>query len=155
MTKMRNARLAAAVATAIVASAVGVAGASTPAQAAPEHCQGGANEFVDIPDSMTGTLRRSLYLGQGVNVELHSAVIAGVTRGFARIAGETRSRDRVWMDWQYPNSGDGWLQCGPFQVTRSDQTLTTAAQKTYPHPRWRFRACGNLNGQPHACTAWW
>lgn len=151
--------LAAAAAAALVAGAVTFA-VPAPASAAPQDCERGANGFIDIPDTLTGTVVRFVDLyGQppgGVRVELHAGTIGGVRRGWAKITGGSAGPgDQVWMDWTR-DGGVSWLQCGPFTLTALGQTKTSAAQRTDPSPAWRFRACGRLNQAPWVdCTSWW
>jgi hypothetical protein len=153
-------RLLAAVGAATLITGAATFVAPSRAVAAPEHCERGANGFVDIPDTLTGTVVRhhDLYGGPpgGVRVELHRATIGGVGRGWAKITGfSTGPGDQVWMDWTQ-NGGAGWLQCGPFTITAVGQTKTSAAQRTNPSTQWLFRACGKLSWWTWAeCTTWW
>jgi len=119
-------------------------------------CVGGANGFIDIPDTLTGTLRRSVSLGAGVTIKLYSGTVAGAQRGWAKIEGTTTRGDQVRMDWSTDAFQSVRVFCGPFTVTASNQTLTSAAKKTDPDPRYQFRACGNLEGETEStCTAPW
>jgi Protein kinase domain/Bacterial Ig-like domain (group 2) len=126
---------------------------SVPANAAA--CVNGANGFIDIPDTLSGTVQRSVPLSPGVTVTLESGTVSGAVRGWAKIGGGTAAGDRVWMDWT-TNAGASWLQCGPFAVDRAGQSKTSAAKETNPSPRYQLRACGQLAGnQPIRCTSWW
>ncbi|REE95040.1 hypothetical protein [Thermomonospora umbrina] len=129
-------------------------GPITPASAAD--CENGANGFVDIPDTLSGTVRRTVHLNTETRVELQSGTIGGVTRGWGKILGHTLYGDMVWMDWTR-DGGSTWIQCGPFAVGGLGQTKTTAAQRTSSSTTWRFRACGMFREFPSSlkCTTWW
>jgi hypothetical protein len=154
-------RLLAAAGAAVLLGFGSIVAVSSPAAASRAECEHGANGFVDIPDTLTGAQPVpgvDLYGGPpgGVRVELHQAVIGGVRRGWAKINGySTSPGDQVWMDWTW----DGWahwIQCGPFTVTTTGQTLTSAAQRTNPSTQWQFRACGRLSWWTWSeCTAPW
>jgi hypothetical protein len=123
-------------------------------------CVGGANGFIDIPDTLTGTLRRSVPLVNsptaGVTIKLYSGTVAGAQRGWAKIEGATIPGDKVRMDWSTDGFATVRVFCGPFTVTASHQTLTSAAKKTASDPLYQFRACGNLAGETQStCTAAW
>jgi hypothetical protein len=127
--------------------------ASAPANAAA--CEKGANGFTDIPDTLSGTVQRTVSLSPGVTVTLESGAVSGATRGWAKISGGTSVGDRVWMDWT-TNGDASWLQCGPFTVGSAGHSKTSAAKQTNPSPSYQFRACGQLAGnQPIKCTTWW
>ena len=114
-------------------------------------CVHGANGFIDISDSLSGTVRRSVPLRSGVRITLESGTVAGAERGWAKLSGSTAPGDRVWMDWTR-NGGATWLQCGPFSVSRRNQSITSAAKVTSPSSQYMFRACGD---RPLRCTGWW
>jgi hypothetical protein len=131
------------------------------AMAARSHCEGGANGFRDIPDSLVGvkagpddrTLRPNDPQGLVGRISLRAATIDGRVHGFAALA-VPRAGDDVWMDWTL----DGQtvhVQCGPFVATRDGQQLTSAAKVTDNSPNYRFRACGGGGGQAVQCTDWW
>src|SRR5258705_5823392 len=87
-------------------------GTSETAQAASTDCEGGVNGFIDISDSLSGTVQRSLDMGFGVTVTLQSGTVAGAQRGWAKISGSTLAGDLVWMDWT-KNNWASWIQCWP------------------------------------------
>jgi hypothetical protein len=127
--------------------------ASVPNNAAA--CEHGAHGFIDIPDTQSGTVQRTVALSPGVTVTLQSGTISGATRGWAKISGGTSAGDRVWMDWT-TDGGTSWLQCGPFTVGSAGHTKTSAAKQTSSAASYQFRACGQLAGnQPIKCTSWW
>jgi hypothetical protein len=118
-------------------------------------CEGGANGFIDISDSLSGTVQRSVNMGFGVTVTLQSGTVAGAQRGWAKIGGSTLSGDLVWMDFT-KNNWASWIQCGPFAVGSDNHTKTSAAQRTSSSTAWQFRACGNLAGIGDSiCTSPW
>jgi hypothetical protein len=126
-----------------------------PAPANAAACANRANGFTDVPDTLSGTIQRSVPLSPGVTVTLETGAVSGATRGWAKISGGTTAGDRVWMDWT-TNGGTSWLQCGPFTVGHAGQSRTSAAKETNPSPSYQFRACGQLAGnQPIRCTSWW
>ncbi|MBV9688995.1 MAG: hypothetical protein JO202_04705 [Ktedonobacteraceae bacterium] len=133
--------------------------ASTPKAHAIPHtasdCEGGANGFVDISDSLSGTVQRSVDMGAGVTVTLESGQVKGAQRGWAKISGQTLQNDQVWMDWT-TDGGSTWLQCGPFYVDHDGYSKTSAAKNTSSDPNYQFRACGSLAGVGDVkCTSWW
>jgi hypothetical protein len=132
---------------------LGAVAMTAPAQATVAECTNGANGFVSIPFNQSGTVRGSIFLGGRATVTLESASIQGRSRGFAKISGNTRRGDQVWMDWT-TTGGNGWLQCGPWYVQSNGSPNTSAAQRTDPSPQWLFRACGLVNGHG-GCTDWW
>lgn len=128
---------------------------SEAAQSSSGDCEGGANGFIDISDSLSGTVQRSVDMGFGVTVTLQSGTVAGAQRGWAKISGSTLAGDLVWMDWTQ-NSWLNWVQCGPFAVGSDGHTKTSAAQRTNSSNAWQFRACGNLAGiGVSKCTSPW
>lgn len=142
------------VATLLLTTAI-VAGSPTAAHATAADCENGRNGFQDISDAQTGTLVRGpLRFDGGVEVTLRWTGIAGGQGGFAKITGNTRPGDLVWMDWTQ-NGGTTWLQCGPFRVTAAGESKTSAARRSSNVTAYKFRACGDRAGQPHQCTGWW
>jgi hypothetical protein len=129
-----------------------VAGDLAPQSAA--QCEGGANGFRDIPDTLRGTTVYTRALGGGTRTILYHGTVGGVQRGWAMIDGNTIAGDLVWMDWTQ-NNGASWIQCGPFGVTAGGQTKTSAAQRTSSSTSWRFRACGRAVGFGSVCGPWW
>jgi hypothetical protein len=143
-------RTAAASAAIALGAALLIAAPAGPAAASPSDCAGGANGFVDVSDSASGTVQRSAS-HDGDTISLQSA--GG--RGFAKIEGTTRSGESIWMDWTR-DGGHTWLQCGPFAVDHGDNSSkTSAAQVTSSDPNYRFRACGLTLDQAITCTDWW
>jgi hypothetical protein len=124
------------------------------AQALSSDCEGGRNGFVDIPDTLSGTVQRDLFLGLGAKeLYLETGQVGGVQRGWAMLnGGPLAGTDLVWMDWTR-DGGSTWLQCGPFSVG-DKPSKTSAAQATSSDPRWRFRACADA-GTGIRCTDWW
>jgi hypothetical protein len=119
-------------------------------------CEGGANGFVDISDSLSGTVQRSVGLGAGVTVTLQSGTVAGAQRGWAKISGATISGDQVRMDWTVDGGAHVKVQCGPFTVSGTNKTKTSAAKITSSSSTYQFRACGRLAGvSAFTCTGWW
>jgi hypothetical protein len=119
-------------------------------------CEAGRNGFIDIPDTLIGTLHpvSPVSPASGVVVSLEVGTVAGAQRGWARIGGSTHVGDLVWMDW----TQDGrktWLQCGPFAVDSAGHPKTSAAKQTTPSPLWQFRACGRRIPNDSVCTSWW
>ncbi|MDR7275729.1 hypothetical protein [Catenuloplanes atrovinosus] len=147
-------RLGAGAAAATVAAALAVAGTGAPASATAAECSGGANGFIDIPDTLRGSQVYAVDLGGGATSRLYVGTVSGAQRTWAMIDGTTYPGDRVWMDWTQ-NGGATWLQCGPFQITAPGQTKTTAAKRTSSSTSWRVRACGAFSGGPVRCGAWW
>ncbi|MFK0243925.1 hypothetical protein ACIQUM_04440 [Amycolatopsis azurea] len=135
--------------------------AAAPASADPitaesaADCERGANGFVDIPDNLNGEVVRGPIVIGPIIVELHKGYVQGL-RGWAKVRGSTAAGDLVWMDWTR-NGGATWIQCGPFVVSHTFQTKTSAAQRTNPSPSWQFRACGMVGGTGSVrCTEpWW
>ena len=117
-------------------------------------CENGANGFIDISDSLSGTVQRSVALEFGLTVTLQSGTVSGAQRGWAKISGPTIAGDLVWMDWTQ-NSGASWLQCGPFSVDGAGLTKTSAAKRTSSLASWQFRACGRPVGGSSRCSGWW
>lgn len=133
--------------------------APSPASATAAECERGANGFVDIPDNLWGAQPSpaSNYIINfvtGAQITLNYGTVAGAQRGWARIGGDTRPGDRVWLEWTW-NGGANILQCGPFTVTQAATPKTSAAKNTSSSTAWRFRACGNIVGYASTCTAWW
>lgn len=155
MNKFTGAIAGAVVAGAVTLSAPGAAlAAETVSPKTPAQCENGANGFIDISDSATGTVQRSVSLGFGVTAQLHSGSVSGAQRGWAKIVGSTISGDQIWMDWT-TNGGSSWLQCGPFSVSSAGATKTSAAKTTSSSSLYLFRACGRAVGGSTQCTAWW
>ncbi len=119
-------------------------------------CEGGANGFRDIPDTLRGSKVYSVNLGPAgfPRVTLYYGNVGGVRRGWAMIDGSTHVGDLVWMDWTR-DGGRTWIQCGPFPVDYDGWTKTSAAQRTSSSSSWRFRACGRAHGAYSVCGAWW
>ena len=155
MSKSHTVRLAALAATGLLATFLSTAIGASAAQASAADCERGANGFVDISDSRSGTVQRTVDLTHGTKVELHSGVVNGVASGWAKISGNTVSSDRVWMDWTR-DGGSTWLQCGPFEVGNLT-TKTSASKATSSSSSYRFRACGDSRvvGVTARCTSWW
>ncbi|AGL18485.1 hypothetical protein [Actinoplanes sp. N902-109] len=148
----RSIKAAGAATVSMFAAALGIV-AAAPASASVAECTNGANGFVGIPYNQSGTTQRSITLGGRTTVSLQSAAVQGRTRGYAKISGNTRAGDQVWMDWT-TTGGNGWLQCGPWYVQSNGSPNTSAAQRTDPSSQWLFRACGLVDGQG-GCTGWW
>lgn len=129
---------------------VGVALAPA-AHAAASDCTGGANGFVDISDSTSGTVRESV-TRDGDTITLET--ISG--RGFAKLAGNTvNGVESVWMDWTQ-DGGSTWLQCGPFAVSHGNGSSKTSASKAESSSSaWKFRACAYTADTAITCTNWW
>jgi hypothetical protein len=138
---------------------------AVPASAAD--CEGGANGFVDIPDTLRGgdTNGEDVIVpnpnnpaGSQAFVSLRQGTVQGRQRGWAMISGGTLAGERVWMDWRRPNVS-GWVQCGPFTVSTNSYSKTSAAKYTTSEAGWQFRACGDApSGSGHifaGCTDWW
>jgi hypothetical protein len=138
-----------------VVAALGLAATAGPASATVAECTNGANGFVSIPYNQSGSVKGSLRLGASdrATVTLEAATIQGRTRGYAKISGNTRVGDQVWMDWT-TTGGNGWLMCGPWYVRSNGSPNTSAAQRTDPSSQWLFRACGLVDGES-GCTGWW
>jgi hypothetical protein len=121
-------------------------------------CEFGANGFIDIPDNLSGTIRRSRSLGAGVLLTLESGPVAGAQRGWAKISGATIPGDQVLMDWTIDAGASVKVRCGPFTVGSNGMSKTSAAKVTNPSPSYQFRACGRLAGAAtFTCTTpqWW
>jgi hypothetical protein len=120
-------------------------------------CEGGANGFRDIPDTLRASRVYSINLGPDTRyprATLYHGIVGGVQRGWAMIEGSTHTGDLVWMDWT-KDGGRTWIQCGPFPVDDNGWTKTSAAQRTNSSTNWRFRACGRAHGLYSQCGAWW
>ena len=117
-------------------------------------CENGANGFMDIPDDMSGTVRREVSLDSDVNATLETGMIAGQQRVFARLSGSTVRGDVVSMDWTQ-DGGYSWLQCGPFSVENNGEAETTPAKTVSSYPGNMYRACGRTMGGSYRCSAWW
>ncbi|WP_052032654.1 hypothetical protein [Streptomyces viridochromogenes] len=145
------------------ATAGTVAGAG-PAVAAAANCEGGVNGFVDIPDTLSGTVVGDPYYTpepRNLVLTLQHGNVGGLDRGWAKIEHWVMRGDQVWMDVTR-NGGSSWLQCGPFTATESHNTshtpMTTPAYPTSADPNVRFRACvsrTSVNNYPIHCTPWW
>lgn len=144
-----------AVAMSVLAAGVGAAAGSAPAAAATHRC---GTIFTSIPYNQTGTVLKSVSFAGRINVKLVHGVIGGHERLFARVDGNTRVGDQVWLDWSY-TGGNGWAQCGPYNVQSNGSPNTTGAAFRYPanHPVPVFRACGLARAEGiGGCTAgWW
>lgn len=120
-------------------------------------CEGNVNGFLDISDRASGTVQRKFTIRDNesdpATVTLESAIIGGVSRGFARFNGSTRTTDQLWMDW----SEDGRiLQCGPFPAPAAGQPFTTPAFPTSTSALRKFRACARPGGaNVSICNDWW
>ena len=135
----------------------GSAGATT------ADCTGGANGFVDIPDSFNGTAVEGEGLSNSTNppstasVLQEYATINGVQRGFGRIqaGGQPGIGFGLWMDVTN-DGGRTWIQCGPFGASGVD-TKTTPAYPTNNDPNRKFRTCGSVSGPGGntECLDWW
>ncbi|WP_326654406.1 hypothetical protein [Streptomyces sp. NBC_01750] len=168
MNKMR-ATVSASAAGAVLAAGTTLFGPVGAAHASPSDCEGGANGFVGIPDSLSGEVRARQPLSDtnsptAYQVTVEVGTIGGVRRGWARIGSgdpvnnPVRKHAKVWTDWRAPQSPiQPWLQCGPFEVRHDGLTATSAAKRTDPSPDWQFRACGSMElpGSPVYCTDWW
>ncbi|WP_433328393.1 hypothetical protein [Spirillospora sp. CA-294931] len=140
----------------VAAPAQAAAPADKAAVASPADCVGGANGFVDIPDTLRGTVQRRVDLSARVAVTLESGTVAGRQRGWGRIGGINggvlEANNKVWMDVSQ-DGGRTWLQCGPFGGSTSGPLTTPAAYTTGDANR-KFRACGTLAVEIK-CTGWW
>ncbi|WP_406446360.1 hypothetical protein OHB00_02840 [Streptomyces sp. NBC_00631] len=142
-------------------SAQAVTGSAQVTPASAAQCEGGANGFVDISDSLSGTIpgpagsyKRYGQTGH-VRITLEYGTVSGAQRGWAKIDGGTFPGDRVWMD-RTQDGGSTWLQCGPFTVGSNGASKTSAAKNTSGSSLWRFRACGDFTGESgYVCTNWW
>jgi len=117
-------------------------------------CVNGANGFIDIPDSLRGTVERTLDMGGGVTATLESTVRNGAQIGFTRISGNTGHGDAFSFKW----TRDNWahfIECGPFQIDTAGQVKTTAAMFTSSSSSWQFKACGAREDFAWACTRPW
>lgn len=108
-------------------------------------CENGANGFIDISDSLTGTQQRTVGVGTAT-VTLQSGTISGAERGWAKISGGTNTHYSVWMDWTVDGGNTIKVRCGPFAVGGTNQTKTSAAKNTSKSSTWQFRACGLVTG---------
>jgi len=164
---MRTARtIVATIAAALLVSAGMVAASPAhPALATAAQCSGGANGFVDISDSLTGTNASvsgnpMTHLdGLNVNAALQFGTVAGAQRGWAHIWGSTINGDQVWMDWSEDGGSTVHVRCGPWVVGSTGMSKTSAAKATSSSNLRRFRACARLMfaaglGPTH-CTGWW
>jgi hypothetical protein len=147
------------------------AGSTGTAQAAASDCEGGANGFTDIPNSLSGrgvagggglTVRNSAGQYSVASFGMQAGYVAGREMGWGYLqtsstwaAGTTGS---VWMDVTN-NSGSSWIQCGPFWTSSSNTRLTTAAYPTSSSSSRQFRVCAHLMlGSADGgitCTNWW
>jgi len=119
-------------------------------------CEFGANGFIDISDSRSGTVQRSASLGFGVTISVQSGTVSGLQRGWAKISGDTIVDDQIRMDWTIDAGAHIKVLCGPFSVGGLSQSKTSAAKTTSSSSSWQFRACGRLAGvTPYTCTSWW
>ena len=124
------------------------------ASALASDCEAGANGFVDISDSLSGTVRRSVEADRSLAITLQTATIAGAQRGFAKISGPTQRGDLVWMNWSLDGGHTVHVQCGPFAVDATNHSKTSASKITNPSPQYVFQACGAPHGGRTACTGW-
>jgi len=119
-------------------------------------CEHGANGFIDISDSLSGVVQASRALGAGVTASVQSGTVAGAQRGWAKITGPTIAGDQIRMDWTVDGGAHVKVSCGPFTITATNQTKTSAAKVTSSSPTYQFRACGRLSGtSAFLCSGWW
>ncbi|MFE1441084.1 hypothetical protein [Streptomyces sp. NPDC058739] len=144
----------AAVGAVLLAAGMTLLGPADGAQAAASDCEGGRNGFIDISDNAYDIAARQVTLwSEGINISLQYGNIRGVQRGWARIAGDVRPGNQVWMDWTR-DGGRTWIQCGPF-TSVNGENKTSAAQRTSNDPNWKFRACGSTSSGIHCTDPWW
>ncbi|GAA2877263.1 hypothetical protein Acy02nite_62740 [Actinoplanes cyaneus] len=146
-------KIGASVGTAVLVTGAGTMLGATPAAAA-HRC---GSEFIGIPsDQNADTTLRETVVWPGVAITLKIKQFQrGVERVFARIQGQTRQGDQVWLDWSY-TGGNGWAQCGPFTVSADHRTNTSGAALRHPDGRTlTFRACMNVHDAGVVCTDWW
>jgi hypothetical protein len=130
------------------------------ADASEASCAGGANGFIDISDSLTGT---NAPVGRnplnnidnfGVKLALEFGTVSGAQRGWAHLSGSLVPNDEVWMNWRWISHGIH-VQCGPFKAA-GKISKTSAAKATNSATDYNFQACALLVGDPNAhCTDWW
>jgi len=153
------ARRAAVAATAVLAGLVTVAASAPAAGAAPARsradCEHGANGFIDIPDTLSGTqVGAPAEEWAGTKITLEYARRGGGTYGFARLSGGSPwPTDSVWMDVSN-DGGSNWIQCGPF-AGFPNNPVTSAAYPTSSSSLRKFRACGKVYVLAVRCTPWW
>ncbi|MEU8665060.1 hypothetical protein [Actinoplanes philippinensis] len=146
-------KIVASVATAVMVTAGGTLAGATPAEAA-HRC---GDEFIGIPsDQDANTTLREEVVWPGVAIRLKIKQFQpGVERVFARIQGQTRQGDQVWLDWSY-TGGNGWAQCGPFTVSTDHRPNTSGAALRRPNGNTlTFRACMTTQDAGLVCTDWW
>jgi len=132
---------------------VGAAVVSNPASAA-HRC---GDEFIGISyNENARTVLTQVQPVPRINVKLLIKQWNGKERVFARVEGNTRAGDQVWLDWSY-TGGNGWAQCGPFTVQSNGSPNTSgAALRNPPRGPLTFRACGLAKSEGiGACTPWW
>jgi hypothetical protein len=134
-------------AAAVMLAAGLVVSSSSVASATRAECEGGANGFVDIPDSLVGAVGDSTS-NSTHDLYLMFGSVQGRNRGWSylRAAPGLRlgDKDLVWMDWS-TDGGAHWLQCGPFPTIWGNISVTSAAKDT--HSSYRFRAGALVSGQ--------
>src|SRR6266516_6314372 len=117
----------------LVSAGLVAANPAHPAFATTAQCSGGANGFVDISDSLTGTNASTSNNpmnnidGFGVNAALQFGTVAGAQRGWAHLWGATIPGDQVWMNWSEDGGHTVHIQCGPWTVASDGMSKTSAA----------------------------
>ena len=126
-----------------------------PAAATAADCERGANGFIDIPNTLSGTqVGKPADEWAGRRITLEYTRRGGGTYGFARISGGLPDpADSVWMDVSN-NGGASWIQCGPFAASQ-EVAVTSAAYPTSSSSQRKFRACGRIWVDAVLCTPWW
>lgn len=126
-----------------------------PASATAAQCSGGANGFIDISDSASGTNAVSpINMGYGVTLSLQYGTVSGAQRGWAKINGALATQDQVWMNYSTNGGASVAIQCGPF-TAGTKTSKTTAAKRTSSSSSIRFQACARGYLLPQRCTPWW
>jgi hypothetical protein len=129
----------------------GLAAVAVPgsASATAADCAGGANGFVDIPDTLGGTDVEDVRIGNHW-LYLNFGTVSGATRGWALLFEGSyeplQTNASVWLDWSQ-DGGKSWIQCGPFFNSKGKTSITSAAKKTSSSPYWIFRAGAMVNGE--------
>lgn len=143
-------RLGALVAGGLLTASTLVVGGSS-AQATPADCATWPN-----PGSATGIYTQySQGIGrQNTYVELRVGYINGRQAGWARIVGNSKKGDGVWMDVS-KDGGKTWTQCGPFLVTKDGGKPYSMAYYTSSSSSLMFRACGRAFPAYSVCGPWW
>jgi hypothetical protein len=137
-----------------VAIGVQVGGAvlARPVAAADPDCGGGSAGFVAVASEQRGLERMAVAVGRG-RVSLEFVKVDGGIHGFARIGGDTRRGDRVWLDWS-STGGNGWAQCGPYRVAGAGKAAASAGWVATDEPDRVMRACGRVDDVTR-CTDWY